>query len=49
MIARRIVERAGVDEVHWVTDGHVVFYAVGDVGESINEYGQRYNIQVGTE
>jgi hypothetical protein len=48
MIARRIVERSGVSEVQWVTDGHVVFYAMGDVGESIEEYGRTYDLQVGS-
>jgi len=46
-IARRIVERSGVGEVQWVTDGHVVFYAMGDVGESVGEYGGMYGLDVG--
>jgi hypothetical protein len=47
MIARRIVERAGVDDVQWVTDGHVVFYAMGDVGESAKGYGETYGLDAG--
>jgi len=47
MIARRIRERSGVDEVQWVTDGHVVFYAMGDVGESVGAYGEMYGLDVG--
>jgi hypothetical protein len=48
MIARRIMKRAGVGEVQWVTDGHVVFYAIGDVGESVKGYREMYGLDVGS-
>jgi hypothetical protein len=49
MIARRIVERAGVGEVPWVTDGHVVFYAMGrgDIRNKLGKYGEMYTLDVG--
>jgi len=47
MIARRIGERSGVGEVQWVSDGHVVFYAMGDEKDSIKKYGEMYGLDTG--
>jgi len=47
-VARRMVERAGMGEVQWVTDWHVVFYAMGDAGGSIVAYGEGYGLDVGS-
>jgi len=46
-VARRMMERAGAGSVQWVTDGHVVFYAMGDVGGNFVAYGARYGLDVG--
>lgn len=51
-IARAMVDRSGVEPpVHWVSDGHVVFYGLSrrvDMGDVLAEYGRRYDLQVGS-
>ena len=50
-IARTIVERSGVEKVHCVSDGHVVFYAMGrrgDMRDVVGEYGEMYGLDVGS-
>ena len=50
-IARVIMGRSVEPPVHWVSDGHVVFYALSkrrDVGEMLSEYGQTYDLIYGS-
>jgi len=51
-IARAMIDRSGVEPpVHWVSDGHVVFYGLsrrGDVEDVLADYGRKYDLTTGS-